>query len=320
MDLKVNNIRLKYLYEAQRYNTMNAASEAMDVAPSSVTRQIAALEKELGVELIEKGRRGIKLTEAGAMAVAHYQERCAQEEAFLSELDNLKKLRVGTVKIAIGEGFVSDEFSRVINDYLAEFDGVSVDIHLAKTPHILSQVKEDEIHFGLIFDTTNDPKIRTKAEFAQPIRVLMPPSHPLANKTCIQLQELVEENVGLPNKSYRIRQVVDASGTFIDPKLTSNSLHLLKEYVKTENAITFMPEIAVIKDLLERTLVSRTTDNVTFNSTKVSLVTRLGRQLPISADLLLRKVQSHLTHTIEQIADIQRSDLLLNPSQKADAP
>nr|WP_279537226.1 LysR family transcriptional regulator [Aestuariicella hydrocarbonica] len=295
---------MKYLYEAQRYSTMNAASEAMDVAPSSVTRQIAALEKELGVEMIEKGRRGIKLTEAGILAVNHYAERCAQEEVFLSQLDSLKRLRSGTVKIAIGEGFVSDDFSRIINNFLAEYDGIVVDILLAKTNHISDLVKEDEIHFGLIFDTPKDPKIRTKAEFDQPIKAILPPNHPLASRKSLKLEEIAQEKIALPNKSYRIRQIIDRTDTFLEPKLTSNSLHLLREYVKTENAITFMPEIAVFKDLVSEQIVSRPTDNPILNSTKISLITRLGRQLPVTADILLQLVRNHLTSTLNQISKV----------------
>ena len=67
-------IRLRYLYEAARLGTMRAASEELNVATSSISRQIAALEKDLGMRLIEGGRRKIKLTEAGDAAFAYYRE------------------------------------------------------------------------------------------------------------------------------------------------------------------------------------------------------------------------------------------------------
>ena len=57
-------IRLRYLYEAARLGTMRAASEELNVATSSISRQIAALEKDLGMRLIEGGRRKIKLTDS----------------------------------------------------------------------------------------------------------------------------------------------------------------------------------------------------------------------------------------------------------------
>jgi len=66
----LNEIPLKYLYESARQGTMRAASEELDVATSSISRQITSLEKELGISLIEKNRRGIKLTEAGQLACA----------------------------------------------------------------------------------------------------------------------------------------------------------------------------------------------------------------------------------------------------------
>jgi hypothetical protein len=49
--MEISDSRLKYLYEAHRQGTMRAASEFFNVAPSSVSRQIASLERELGLTL-----------------------------------------------------------------------------------------------------------------------------------------------------------------------------------------------------------------------------------------------------------------------------
>ena len=78
--------RLRYLYEAARLGTMRAASDELNVATSSISRQIAALEKELGMRLIEGVRRKIKLTEAGNVAFAYYREMQAHQELFLSRV------------------------------------------------------------------------------------------------------------------------------------------------------------------------------------------------------------------------------------------
>ncbi|NIB40303.1 LysR family transcriptional regulator [Pseudomaricurvus alkylphenolicus] len=309
--MKVNNTRLMYLYEAQRCGTMNAASEALDVAPSSVTRQLAALEKELGIALFEKGRRGIKLTEAGELACEHYRERCSHEEAFLSQLDKLKSLKTGTIKVAIGEAFLSDEFSRLISQFMADNPGITVEISIGKTNHVVELVKEDDVHFGLIFDIPRDPKIRIKLALPQPLKVILHPSHPLIKSRIITLSEAAQHRTALPDKTYRMRQIVhmaeDENQTFIDPELTSNSLLLLKDYVKTGKGISFMPEIAVKHELLTNQLISKPTDSSLFNGTKISVVSRLGRQLPNSADLLMRRIQVYLNESIDVLSALNTS-------------
>ena len=96
-----SDIRLRYLYESARLGTMRAASDKLDVATSSVSRQIGELESELGLKLIEKGRRRIKLTEAGEAACLYYKEKLSQEEAFLSKIEELKSIRTGKITLAV---------------------------------------------------------------------------------------------------------------------------------------------------------------------------------------------------------------------------
>ncbi|HEX2139899.1 MAG TPA: LysR family transcriptional regulator, partial [Woeseiaceae bacterium] len=105
---KFNDHRLRYLYEAVRGGTMRAASEKLNVAPSSISRQIAQLEEELGIPLIERSRRSLKLTEAGEIAINYFRELTTHQEAFISQLRDLRGLKGGTVKLAVGEGFIGD--------------------------------------------------------------------------------------------------------------------------------------------------------------------------------------------------------------------
>ncbi|WP_336935794.1 LysR family transcriptional regulator [Acinetobacter soli] len=61
----VHENRIKFFFEAVNKGSVRAAADALDVAPSAVSRQISQLEQELAVTLIERHRRGIKATEAG---------------------------------------------------------------------------------------------------------------------------------------------------------------------------------------------------------------------------------------------------------------
>ncbi len=137
---------------------MRAASDELNVATSSISRQIAALEKELGMRLIEGGRRKIKLTEAGNAAFAYYREMQAHEEVFLSRVAELRSIRTGTINLAVGEAFISDAFSEVLQDFMRRYPGLTVRVKMSGTNDAVALVREDEAHFGLIFDVPKDPK------------------------------------------------------------------------------------------------------------------------------------------------------------------
>lgn len=104
-----------------RGGTMRAASDLFDVAPSTISRQIAMLEKELGIELVEKNRHVVKLTEAGRRVLAYYRDQQAQRETLLSEIDDLKGLRTGHVVVAIGQGLIRIPLVAAIQEFNRRF-------------------------------------------------------------------------------------------------------------------------------------------------------------------------------------------------------
>lgn len=297
-----NEIRLRYLFEAARLGTMRAASEQLDVATSSISRQIAALEKDLGLPLIEGGRRKIKLTEAGETACTYYRETRAHEEVFLSRLEELKSIRTGKIDLAIGEAFITDHFSEALQQFMRTYPGMTVRVKVSGTNDAVALVRDDEAHFGLIFDVPRDPKVRARLSFDQPLKIIMHPSHELAKRESVSLTELTKYSIGLPEDSFRIRQLVRAAehadGVFLESELIANSMTLLKDFAKCGRGITVMPEFLAQEDLAAGRLKAIPTNNAVLNSTKISLITRAGRQMPMGVYRLLQRVEGYLRSSL----------------------
>ncbi len=300
-----SDIRLRYLYESARLGTMRAASEKLDVATSSVSRQIGELETELGLALIEKGRRRIKLTEAGEAACVYYREKSSQEEAFLSKIQELKSIRTGKIVLAVGEAFVTQRFSDVLQEFMQSYQGMSVQVMVSNTNNVVDLVRDDEAHLGLIFDIPRDPKIRVRLTMPQPLKVIINKDHPFSRKKTIKLSELVGESIGLPEEGYRIRQLIRAAeqedGVFLESSMMTNSLALITDFVKSGRGITIMPELVVQEELMNGELKRLSTNNKTLNSTRTSLITRIGRQLPIGAYRLLLSIEAYLKDAIKSL-------------------
>lgn len=295
-----SEIRLRYLYEAARLGTMRAASEALNVATSSVSRQITALERDLGTRLIEGGRRRIKLTEAGDAACAYYREMRSNEEVFLSRIEELRSIRSGTIQLAVGEAFISDQFSEVLQAFMRQFPGMTVRVKMSGTNTAVDLVRDDEAHFGLIFDVPHDPKVRARVTLSQPLQAIMHPSHELARRTSLRLSDLATCSIGLPEDSFRIRQIVReaelSEGIYLEPGLVANSMTLLKDFAKCGRGVTFLPEFLAEPHLRDGGLRAIPVDSAVMRSTKISLIARVGRQLPNGVYRLMQRIESHLRH------------------------
>lgn len=293
-----NKNRLRYLYESSRLGTMNAASESLDVATSSVSRQIAKLESELGLPLIEKGRRKIRLTEAGEAACKYFREKLSEEESFLSKIGEMKKARTGKITLAIGEAFITQSFSDMLDSYMLRYPGIEIKVSIHNTTEVITQILDDQAHLGLIFDVPREPNISARVTIAQPLRIIVPAKHHLHSTGDISLDAIKDEKIGLPESGYRMRQIIldaeQAESVSLEPSLVTNSLTLLKDFVLSGRGISILPELIIHDDLKNGTLRALSSSNPVMRSTRASLITRAGRQLPVGAYRLMTAVEAYM--------------------------
>src|SRR3954451_14570199 len=79
--------RMRMLHELHHRGTIAAVAEALQFTPSAVSQQLAMLEREAGVPLMERAGRGVRLTDAALVLVEHAEallERTARAEADLA--------------------------------------------------------------------------------------------------------------------------------------------------------------------------------------------------------------------------------------------
>jgi DNA-binding transcriptional LysR family regulator len=92
--------RLRVLVAVAREGSVTAAAEALHYAQPSVSHQLAKLEAEVGVPLLQRMGRGIRLTDAGRLLVQRAESILAQVESVHAEMDELAGLRTGRVRLA----------------------------------------------------------------------------------------------------------------------------------------------------------------------------------------------------------------------------
>ena len=278
---------------------MRAAADKLGVAVSSISRQISQLEGEAGIALIEHGRRSVKLTEAGHLMVAYYNEHVAHREAFDLRLADLKGLRAGQVKLVIGEGFVGEALSGVLCRFAARHEGVQIDVHMAASSNEVTQlVIEDEAHLGLAFQSSEDPRVRVRASMRQPIVAVMRKEHALARRNSVQLKDLEGRPMCLIQPSFKTRQLLRvaeaAERVTLRPSITANSLVLLKDLLRNADYVTLLPLLAVHREIGRGELVAIPFQSSVLQDTSVQLISRLGRHLPPAAHRLLNMLVAYL--------------------------
>ena len=151
--------RLIYLYEAVKCGTIRAAAEKMAIAPSAISRQIALLEEELSVALLERNRRGIVPTAAGLLLIDYARQQQAHRADMLSKIDLMRGLRSGSVSVVTGEGFVQDLVRGPLRRFRQQYPEITVSVDITGTTEILRRISEDDAELGLVYNAPADSRL-----------------------------------------------------------------------------------------------------------------------------------------------------------------
>src|SRR5260370_25162122 len=92
--------RLKVPREAARSGSFSAAADELGCTQPAVSQQISALEREAGTRLLQRGARGVTLTDAGRALVDHSDAILARLAAAEAELEAIAGLRAGRLRLA----------------------------------------------------------------------------------------------------------------------------------------------------------------------------------------------------------------------------
>lgn len=227
---------LRYFLAVIRSGSMRGAAEALHVAPSAISRQIAELEAAHGLPLLERQPRGVVPTEAGRVLAAHAQRR--EEEALLLR-DQMRRLRGGeggVVRLCCGPGFLADLLDNGLAGFAAAHPGIGFQVSLGGTDRIQDAVAEGEADLGLAYNPPARAGLESLAVASQPLAAILSPDHPLAAQVePLPLRRLAGEPLGLLPAGHGIRHLLaraEADGGFrMVPRLETASIELLRRFV-----------------------------------------------------------------------------------------
>jgi DNA-binding transcriptional LysR family regulator len=290
--------RIVYFFEAVRCGTIRAAADFLNVAPSAVSRQIGLLEKELDATLIERHARGVTPTAAGQYVIEYFREQLAHRDDLLSRLQELRGLRTGQVNIVLGEGFVSDLLSGPMQTFCQQYSGIKVNLELGGTNDVIRKISEDEGEIGLVYNPPQEPKLVSRAIKRQPMMAIVGPGFVWNERRPMSVQELSRYPLAVTHASYGTRQMLQAveyaEKLRLDPVVTTNSIAILKQFVKSGLGITVLPAFAVTTEVEAGELSVLDINHPILADAEAHLVTRAGRRLSVASNKMLQMMTAQM--------------------------
>lgn len=228
-----------------RSGSIRKASDLMGVAPSSVSRHIAVLEREIGTPLFDRKARGVQLTHAGELVADYAQSVLINYDTLRSDLNDLRGMQRRLIRVAMVESVSTTGPVAAACRFVNEHPGVSFDLKLLPAQSVVDAVRTDACDVGLTFGVEPQHDIRSLVRFREPIVALVAGDHDLANREEFDLVALADIPVAMPDSTFGIRRIVDRACAEIDvrirPVLTSNSFEMLREFAASGAGVSILP-------------------------------------------------------------------------------
>jgi DNA-binding transcriptional LysR family regulator len=274
---------LRAFDETARLGSIRKASEALGVAPSSVSRHIVLLEREIGTPLFHRRARGVELTNAGELVAEYTRVVLAEYDTLRTDLDDVRGSQRRHIQVAMVESIAHSGPVNAIVRFLADYPTITFDLRLMPAPAVTNLVRQGLCDIGISYCSKPAPDIKCLRQIDEPIVACMQAEHPMAQKAQIELTELAEYSLALPDHEFGVRKIIDEEaarhGIMLKPTLTSNVFRTLRDYAVLGSAIAILPASAARTHEYDR-LVSVPIKGDAFQHATVDIIVYSKRRLP----------------------------------------
>jgi DNA-binding transcriptional LysR family regulator len=264
----LNAARLGVLREVAYRGSISAAAEALSYTQSAVSQQIAALEAEAGMTLLERHARGVSLTAAGQTLVGHAEGILARLEAAESALSAIAGLRSGRLRMASFPTAGATLMPLAIATFRSSYPDVELTLAEGEPEEIVPRLGAGELDLALLFEFAGESPLKegtTRVELLEdPLYLALPSDHRLAGRERLRLQDLKGEAwVQTSRSSPCARHVVrscHAAGFEPNVSFESDDYQTVQGLVAAGVGVALIPELAlsvVREDVIIRALSPR---------------------------------------------------------------
>ena len=247
--------QMQALAAVVEHQSVNKASQALNISQPALSRKIASLEEELGVKLFHRRGKRLELTRVGQISYEFAVEMRRLQGRFLRTLGEFTSANRG--RLTLGASLTT--LQSTLPDLIAAFTrhAPDVDIHAVtgKTHEIVTLVKEKKCDIGLVASTVDTPDTECVPLFDDHLALVLPAFHPLGGKADLAITDLERLPMILFSQGtwYRVLtdELLEASNVTPDVKMEIDSFEVIVRLVSACNLASLLPQSYLRSSLVD---------------------------------------------------------------------
>ncbi|WGV59144.1 LysR substrate-binding domain-containing protein [Brevibacillus brevis] len=189
MDLK----KLRYFIAVAEELHFNRAASKLNMTQPPLTQQIQSLEEELGVKLLKRTKRQVRLTAAGAIFLEESRRIVSQLEQAVTRTKRASQGKIGHLSIAFVDSAVGGMLVNVIKGFREHFPEVELSLLEMTSAEQRKALEDGKIDIGFLRVAEPSIHITFRLFTNETLVAVLPKNHPLALQPALSVQALADE-------------------------------------------------------------------------------------------------------------------------------
>ena len=241
---------LRAFCQTVRLGSVSRAAEALFVSQPAITLQLQALERDLGMPLLERSGRRLVPTREGELLYEMAQPLVEQLDGLEAAFhEKVRGLDAGELRIAANSSTILYLLPQIVSAFRASHPDVRLSLHNVVTSEGTELLREDAVDLvvGTLLDVPADLSYEAAHRFEQ--RLIAPPGHPLLRKPRLELADLAEYPLILPPQRQVTWRLVDLvlqqNRVPYTVALEVSGWDVIKQYVAMGLGVSIIPSVCL---------------------------------------------------------------------------
>lgn len=299
MDFK----QLKALVTVVEVGSVTRAAELLHLVQPAVSRQIRALEQELGVPLFERTRQGMRPTEAGASLAERARRALTELDRARAELAPTPGVVTGIVAAGLLESAAELIAEPLVSAVLRDHPDIELRLLTAYSGHLQQWLDEGDLDLSLLYNLTSTSSLNVTPLVREKLWVVAPPSDHLDAEQPVPFSRVAAHPIIVPTGGHALRTLIDGASAQadveVDITVQTNSLSLQKQLVLGGHGWTILPGIGIASDVADGTLSAAPMCEPEVWRTIVLGMPRTGR-VPPAVEVVARELIKQIHLAVQQ--------------------
>lgn len=205
MDLR----QLQIFCSVARHLNFSKAADELFIAQPAVSIAIKKLETELQTLLFNRVSKKVSLTEEGKVLLNHANTILKQARDAKLEMDELRGLGSGQVRIAMPAMHGAYYFPVIFQDFMRQYPNLRIYVQEEGTRQIEQNLVNGSIDLGIVTNNQIPESLEAHPLLDEQLVACVAPDHPFALRKCVPFAEFADENLILIKEGYFLRETIN---------------------------------------------------------------------------------------------------------------